>query len=382
MKQNHKEEQQENNLQAQICVESPVTDAARPLRAVCALGGTMFANPISIVPIATPAPDTSTPLVLPVEKSFLTLDEIEQRCAKQLTRYVVEGFLPVSDVHGAVGDSGLGKTPWAYQLGLCVATGQPFLGMPVKQGLVLYFDGENGDQDITDVKYGLYKHLKIDKCPKNFKVRDDVTTIAQAAMRLSPSLIIIDTIRALYPEAERSNNEMAQLLNDLRLVARKEHSAILLLHHPKKYNPEFPPPPLEDNLLLDYLNIASGARSFINLITTRIGFDRSKRHPEAAFVMKYHIKTKTPSEAVYIERILDDETGEALGYQRIVGISLLNNNEQEAAFRKLSEQFTFKQAMQAYERANDPTNKFLKKCEAVGIACQTGRGQYRKVNSR
>jgi hypothetical protein len=31
MKQNHKEEQQENNLQAQICVESPVTGALKPV---------------------------------------------------------------------------------------------------------------------------------------------------------------------------------------------------------------------------------------------------------------------------------------------------------------------------------------------------------------
>jgi hypothetical protein len=196
------------------------------------------------------------------------------------------------------------------------------------------------------------------------------------------ALLIVDTMRAFYTDADSTNDEMSRLIKELRVVARKEHSAILLLHHTKKYDPKNPWPPLEDNPLLEWSSIASGARSFINLTTGRIGLDYSKRHPEAAFVMKHHLKTKSPSEAIYIERLLDDENGEDLGYQRIVGIRLLNNEKQEAAFRNLPDQFTFKQAMQTYECANDPTNKFLKKCEAAGLIKKFGRGQYRKVNTR
>src|SRR6267378_453500 len=76
-------------------------------------------------------------------RSFVTLRELEQLCQEQPASYVVEGLLPADDVHVAVGDSGLGKTPWAYQLGLCVAAGMPFLGHPVRESRVLYYDLEN-----------------------------------------------------------------------------------------------------------------------------------------------------------------------------------------------------------------------------------------------
>lgn len=310
--------------------------------------------------------------------SFVNLEQLTQLCAEQPMSYVVDGLLPASDVHVAVGDSGLGKTPWAYQLGLCVATGKPFLGMPVQQGRVLYFDGENGLEQIKGISDSLCKYLEIDSCPTNFLVRTDESAIATAAKRHSPSLIIVDTLRALYPDAERSNDEMARLLNDLRLVARKEHSAILLLHHPRKPNAERPVPPLENLPPLEWLNEASGARAFINQTTTRIAFDRTKRNPDAAFVMKFHVKTKGPSESVYIERVLDED-GADLGYRRLIGIALLGNDEQEAAFKKLPAQFTFKQAKHTYGRSDDPTRDWLLKCVGAGLVRQTGRGQYQKL---
>jgi hypothetical protein len=311
-------------------------------------------------------------------RSFVNLRELEQLCQEQPASYVVEGLLPADDVHVAVGDSGLGKTPWAYQLGLCVATGQPFLGFPVQQGRVLYFDGENGLEQIKGISDSLCNYLRIEECPENFLVRTDETGIANAAKRLKPSLVIVDTLRALYPDAERSNDEMARLLNDLRLVARKERSAILLLHHPRKPNAEKPVPPLENLPPLEWLNEASGARAFINQTTTRIAFDRTKRNPDAAFVMKFHVKTKGPSESIYIERVLDEDGGD-LGYRRLIGVALLGNDEQQAAFQKLPAQFTFKQAKHTYGRSDDPTRDWLLKCVGAGLVRQTGRGLYQKA---
>src|SRR5207249_8233474 len=54
-------------------------------------------------------------------QSFVNLERLNQLCLEQPASYIVEGLFPAEDVHGACGDSGLGKTPWAYQLGLCVA---------------------------------------------------------------------------------------------------------------------------------------------------------------------------------------------------------------------------------------------------------------------
>ncbi len=60
-----------------------------------------------------------------------------------------------------VGDSGLRKTPWAHQLGLCVAAGKPF-GHAVKQGRVLYFDLENGREEILGVGRSICGYLGVE----------------------------------------------------------------------------------------------------------------------------------------------------------------------------------------------------------------------------
>jgi RecA-family ATPase len=97
-----------------------------------------------------------------------TLDELEKLLSQKPVRYVVEGLLPADEVHVVVGDSGLGKTPWAYQLGLCVAEGKPFLGHQVRKCPVLYYDMENGYEEIVDVSRALCGHLGIKGSPKDF----------------------------------------------------------------------------------------------------------------------------------------------------------------------------------------------------------------------
>lgn len=314
---------------------------------------------------------------------FLNLEQLEQVCKEQPTSYVVEGLIPADDIHVAVGDSGLGKTAWAYQLGLCVAAGKPFLGMQVKQGRVLYFDMENGREEILQVGKALCSHLGIQSFPKNFLVRgSESMTLAEAAAAYQPALILIDTLRPFQPQAERANDDMGKFLQELKTIARKEHSAILLLHHVRKPG-ELGVPALEETPTLEWLQQASGARALINQTNTRIAFDRVRKNQaeKAAFVMKAFVKMKGESESIFIERVSDDQ-GEPIGYRRVIGVGLLGNQDQENAFARLPEQFTFKEAKLVFGRADDPTNKWLKKCEAAGLIEKlNGRGPYRKVRA-
>ena len=94
--------------------------------------------------------------------------------------------------------------------------------------------------------------------------------------------------------------------------------------------------------------------------------------------MKSFIKSKGETEAVYIERVLDVD-GEPIGYRPIVGVNLLDNAEQEAAFHRLPKEFTFRFAKEIYERADDPTAKWLKKCIAAGLIRKVGHGRYERV---
>jgi hypothetical protein len=290
-------------------------------------------------------------------------------------------LLPADEVHVAVGDSGLGKTPFAYQLGLCVAAGIPFLGHATQQGRVLYLDFENGPEAVLSLATSLCHYLKLERFPEQFLVRrdEDLPELEIAVPQFKPSLVIVDTLRAFCPSAETKNEEAGKLLKFLRALARCEHCTILLLHHVRKPKLEEAVTSLENTPTLEWLYSASGARALINQTNARIAFDshRAPMKREAALVVKCFVKLKGEIGPIYIERVCTDD-GEPTGYRRMVGPDLLGNPEQEAAYARLPEEFTFREAVQAYARTDDPTRKFLKKCISVGILEQLAHGTYHK----
>jgi len=341
--------------------------------------------------MATRAEATSTipaePALISQRSSsgFVTLTELERICRAQPSNYIVEGLIPADDVHVAVGDSGLGKTPWAYQLGLCVASGTTFLGHAVKQGRVLYYDLENGREEILEVGRSLCGYLGIRSFPPEFLVlRDEGNPVQlrQAIEAHAPVLVIVDTLRAFRPSAESKNEEMASFLGECKRIARQFHCAILLLHHIRKPKADDPLSPLETTPVLEWLLQAYGARALVNQTNTRIAFDSpgSFSHAsDAALVVKSFVKMRGESGPFYLERVLHE--GEPVGYRRIVGSQLLGNKDQEAAFRKLPDppkQFTFKDAKRTYGKTDNPTRQWLKKCEAAGLVRQVDRGTYEK----
>ena len=83
---------------------------------------------------------------------------------------LVEGLIPRGSVNILVGDSGIGKSPLAYQLGLAVAAGKPFLDMPTEQGNVLLVDFENSLTDVRWIMDQQRKHLRLEECPHAFQV--------------------------------------------------------------------------------------------------------------------------------------------------------------------------------------------------------------------
>lgn len=313
---------------------------------------------------------------------FITLDELEIICADSPSSYVVDGLLPADDVHVAVGDSGLGKTPWAYQLGLCVASGTPFLGHAVRQGKVLYYDLENGREEILRVGHAVCGYLELPAFPNDFLVlRDEAnpSRLKDAIACHRPLLVIIDTLRAFRPKAESANDEMAIFLGQCKQLARRYHCAILLLHHLRKPG-ENGMARLETTPVLQWLLHASGARALINQSNTRIAFE--ERSTEV-LVVKSFAKMRGESGPYFLERVFDED-GEPIGYRRMAGCNLLGNKEQQAALDKLPnppEPFTFKDARYAYGKTDNPTRQWLKKCEAVGMVKQTERGQYVKVEA-
>jgi RecA-family ATPase len=179
----------------------------------------------------------------------LSLPEFERLCAAQPSAQLVEGLIPEASVCIAVGDSGLGKSAWAYQLGMCVASGKPFLDHPVKQGRVLYIDLENGREGIIGVTRALLQHLGIAQPMEDFCLlaeRDNLHLLDSILMEHRPALVIVDSLRAFRPDAEEKPRLAASLLNEMRDIAKKRQVSFLLIHHIKKPS-ENGVPALEDS---------------------------------------------------------------------------------------------------------------------------------------
>ena len=259
---------------------------------------------------------------------FVTLAELQRRSQQNPTNYLVDSLLPAESVNVGVGDSGIGKTALAYQLGLSVATGTPFLGYRVNRGPVLYYDMENNQEDIIRAGSALCRHIGTPPFPDDFLVLpDDCQTVRleEAMADHHPALVIIDTLRAYRPTATKTN---------------------------------------EDTNTRFAFAAPDGRRGYAD---------------ETALIMKLMVKVRGESAPFYLKRVLDAD-GEPLGYERLTGLSLISNPAIGQAYRDLPHQFRFSEAKRAFNLTDDPTNKWLAKLAAVGVLEKAGRGLYRKID--
>src|SRR5436305_236685 len=130
-------------------------------------------------------------LLTPVEHDWLCDHESKSHA-------LVAGFIHGRSVSVLIGDSGLGKSPLAYQLSLCVAAGMPFLGMAVQSGLVVYADHENSPMDARSMRDNITQFLGLRSVPEQFLFWPEIGKpfdIENISRDLQPKLIIIDSLR-------------------------------------------------------------------------------------------------------------------------------------------------------------------------------------------
>jgi hypothetical protein len=316
--------------------------------------------------------------------------DVDRLCDQQHSNGsgLVAGLIAHSSVSVLSGDSGLGKSPLAYQLGLSVAAGVPFVEMKTQQGIVVYADFENSIEQSREVREQLVEFLGLAKPPENFILWTpdsgyslDLEGICQD---VQPTLVIVDSLRSHSPTFEKSEYA-GEEMKRLNSQARKHGTAILVIHHIRK--PGENGPPLldsEDTGLMAWLKQTAGHSSIINQSHTRVAVDspdhRKSHSKDAALILRWHRRIYGESGPLYVERV-SDKNGEPLGYRRLARIELLGNADQEAAFRSLPKQFTFKEAKQTLNRSDDPTRKWLLKCVSLGLVRQSGKGLYARVDT-
>ena len=327
--------------------------------------------------------------------------ELSRRCKESgAGDDLVEGIIPSRSLGIFVGDSGLGKSPLLYQLGICVAAGVPFLGRAVKQGTVLYLDFENGTAEVDEIVTTISGHLELSKPPEELELwnANDLPPDwgnqeyipGNLIYQAKPTLLLIDPFTGLFPNIEEKNSVATQSLHDLRSRIGECGTTILGAHHIRKppSDPQQGPASLEDESLQRWFLQARGARALINGCDVRLGLDRpglsslgtmnDRGQEEIALVLRGFRRVRGEIPLTYLSRVLD-ESGEPTGYKTVTGARLLFNDEREAAFAKLPPNFRFKDARQAYAKGDQATADFLKKCISLGILRKVNRA-YEKLD--
>jgi archaellum biogenesis ATPase FlaH len=334
---------------------------------------------------------------------LLTFPDLQLLCREQDAHgQWAEGFLPKRALCLLAGESGLGKTPLAFQLAVSVAAGVPFLGYPTQQTLVVYLDFENGLGQLETMMQQMVLNLGLPGVPENLIIWSMNSPpcnwgtggcdIWEMISEVKPGLVIVDSLGSCLPEIEKSNTAANQYLQRFREIMSKckdAGTAIVLLHHLRKPSMTDIVGSLEDETPRKWFQHVRGASALVNGTDIRIGVDepgkntRKKRDGQADFalVLRGFSRLRGEIPTMYLGRNQDDD-GDPLGYRCLVGVDLLFNSEHEEAFNNLPSKFRFKDAQLTLGKGASATKDLLSKCISAGILRKLGgRAGYEKVIS-
>lgn len=160
--------------------------------------------------------------------------------------WTIEGALEgVAVLYGA---PGVGKTFVACSIAASVASGRPWLGRQTSRGPVVYIAGEGGEQTICyrlkaafdqlhccdwygeDEGVAVYVHgpgLNLVAGPDQL-----IGQIGQA--RITPELIIVDTLSRAFVGDENKQDDMGKFVRSLDILRATYKSSVLVIHHTNK----------------------------------------------------------------------------------------------------------------------------------------------------
>lgn len=162
-------------------------------------------------------------------------------------RVLVAGLLKQKRVMVLGASSKVGKTWTLINLGLSIASGQPWLGQDTIKGKVLYLNFELAEDEMQE----RIQAVKISRCITLEDGFMDVWNLSEHAAPYNVILpaiyeriktkeyaaIILDPIYCMYGDLdENSAGDVSDLMNALRKLANKSKAAIVFAHHFSKGN--------------------------------------------------------------------------------------------------------------------------------------------------
>lgn len=175
---------------------------------------------------------------------LLDSDEAADSALDGMAAPLVKGLLDQGAMTVLYGDSNVGKTFVAMDLGWHIAQGRPYSGLKVSGGLVLYVAAEGGLAAKRRVralreKYGAAGgRFKLLVSPVNLRNPDaDLGPLLEliAGLDERPVLIVIDTLsRAMAGGDENSSVDMGALVRAFDAIRAATLAHLLVVHHTGK----------------------------------------------------------------------------------------------------------------------------------------------------
>jgi hypothetical protein len=162
--------------------------------------------------------------------------------------YLVKGLIDAECVSVAYGDSNSGKTFFAVDLGVKVASGQTWNGMKVKQGAVMYIAAEGGGTlrrrimgvrkqfDLSDIPFAIVP-CSVNLLNPNADVNDLIDLGRQIERKTGQKLrlIVVDTLaRALAGGNENASEDMGAFVRSIDVLKQSLKSHVMVVHHSGK----------------------------------------------------------------------------------------------------------------------------------------------------
>lgn len=157
--------------------------------------------------------------------------------APDYVEWLVPDLLTTNELYCLAAEPRAGKSLFALGLAKAIASGGKFLDRPCQQGDVFYVCAEDPDDKVKErlLAQGWtreeMRHVTINN---NFTLTD-LPSMVEYVKTNKPSLVILDTLSRINPNASCENSsEIVDLLAPLQNLAQQENVAILVVHHTRK----------------------------------------------------------------------------------------------------------------------------------------------------
>lgn len=164
---------------------------------------------------------------------------------REPVQYRVGGLFQEGSVSIVYGPPGSLKSMLMGDVLMSVSTGRAWLGRTVTHGPTLWMDLDNGKRRTHDRVEALARaHNAPEDTPFyyvsmpspwfNAGKKDDIEALIRRIRLLGITFIVIDNLSLICPGADENSDQMVEIMSNLRNIAEKTGTAIVIIHHQRK----------------------------------------------------------------------------------------------------------------------------------------------------